>query len=147
MPRGSGRQNKLTGQVGEDLVDAELARRQHVVTTFAGNLPEFDVSASDVSGKHVSVQVKSTSFQDWQFDISRFCRITFRGKQQIATNKYKISTDSRGKEPGWDCSPWLGRSDSLFLPSDCFIDQFGTMWSILESCTQLNIATFTVPFV
>jgi hypothetical protein len=41
----SGRSSKLTGQVGEFLVCAELGRRGILATPFAGNVPEFDVIA------------------------------------------------------------------------------------------------------
>lgn len=79
----SGRANRLTGQVGEYLVVAELARRGYIATTFAGNVPEYDIVATDEKGKHLSIQVKCTTSKTWQFDISRFCEITFDGDQQI----------------------------------------------------------------
>ena len=41
----TGSANKLTGQVGEFLVCAELGRRGMFATPFAGNVPEFDVVA------------------------------------------------------------------------------------------------------
>jgi hypothetical protein len=39
----SGLSNKLAGQVGEFLVCAELGRRGFIATSFAGNVPEFDL--------------------------------------------------------------------------------------------------------
>ena len=82
MPR-SGRQNRLTSQVGEYLVVAELARRGLIATTFAGNVPDYDVVATDEHGRHVSVQVKTSNSDSWQFNISSFCSIRFQGKRQI----------------------------------------------------------------
>ena len=79
-----GRSNKLVGQTGEYLVAAELSRRGYIATTFTGNVPDYDVVASDERGKHVSVQVKTSRSPSWQFgDISRFCKISFKGKRQI----------------------------------------------------------------
>ena len=81
--RRSGRANKLTGQVGEYLVAAELARRDLIATTFTGNVPHFDIVASDSEGHHVSVQVKTSKSDSWQFTMDRYCRIRFKGERQV----------------------------------------------------------------
>lgn len=81
---GTGRSNKLVGQTGEYLVAAELSRRGLIATTFTGNVPHYDIIASDENGRHVSVQVKAKRAGSWQFgDIRQFCDITFQGKRQI----------------------------------------------------------------
>ena len=80
----TGRSNKLVGQTGEYLVAAELSRRGLIATTFTGNVPHYDIIASNEDGKHVSVQVKASRGSSWQFgDITRFCDIQFKGKKQI----------------------------------------------------------------
>jgi Holliday junction resolvase-like predicted endonuclease len=80
----TGRRNKLIGQTGEYLVAAELSRRGLIATTFTGNVPDYDIIASNEMGKHVSVQVKASSGASWQFgDITRFCEIAFKGHRQI----------------------------------------------------------------
>ncbi len=79
----TGRHTKLVGQAGEYLVAGELARRGYIATTFAGNVPDFDIVASNESGLHVSVQVKTISGSNWQFTIKRFCDISFEGTKQI----------------------------------------------------------------
>jgi hypothetical protein len=80
----TGRSNKLVGQTGEYLVAAELSRRGLIATTFTGNVPHYDIIASNEHGKHVSVQVKASRGSSWQFgDITRFCEISFKGKRQI----------------------------------------------------------------
>lgn len=81
--RRSGRRNKLTGQVGEYLVAAELARRGLIATTFTGNVPHYDIVASDATGRHVSVQVKTSTATSWQFSFDRFCNVRFEGSRQI----------------------------------------------------------------
>jgi len=79
-----GRSNKLVGQTGEYLVAAELSRRGLIATTFTGNVPHYDIIASDEDGRHVSVQVKAIRGGSWQFsNITQFCDITFDGKRQI----------------------------------------------------------------
>jgi Holliday junction resolvase-like predicted endonuclease len=71
--KGTGRNNKLVGQTGEYLVAAELSRLGYIATTFTGNVPDYDIIASNKMGKHVSVQVKTSSGSSWQFgDISRY---------------------------------------------------------------------------
>ena len=78
-----GRSNKLVGQTGEYLVAAEFSRRGLIATTFTGNVPHYDIVASDESGRHVSVQVKASRNGSWQFNISNFCEIEFSGDRQI----------------------------------------------------------------
>lgn len=79
----TGRQNKLIGQAGEYLVAAELSRRGLIATTFAGNVPHYDIIASSETGRHVSVQVKTISGPNWQFArVDQFADIKFEGHAQ-----------------------------------------------------------------
>lgn len=57
--KGKGRRFKITGQVGEYLVAAELCRRGYIATTFSGNVPEFDILATDEKLKTTPIQVKT----------------------------------------------------------------------------------------
>jgi len=87
---GTGRNNKLVGQTGEYLVAAELSRRGYIATTFTGNVPDYDIIASNEKGKHVSVQVKASSGSSWQFgDISRYFEISYKGRRQIVGHPKK----------------------------------------------------------
>ena len=80
----TGRSNKLVGQTGEYLVAAELSRRGLIATTFTGNVPHYDIIASDETGRHVSVQVKAARGGSWQFgDITHYCDIKFKGQRQL----------------------------------------------------------------
>jgi hypothetical protein len=80
----TGRSNKLVGQTGEYLIAAELSRRGLIATTFTGNVPHYDIIASDEGGRHVSVQVKASRGPSWQFgDITQYCDIAFDGKRQV----------------------------------------------------------------
>jgi hypothetical protein len=51
----TGRSRKIVGQTGEYLVAAELSRRGLIATTFTGNVPNYDIIASDETGRHVSI--------------------------------------------------------------------------------------------
>jgi len=64
----SGRSNKLTQQIGEYLVCAELARRGFIATAFSGNVPTFDVLASDDQCRTVPIQVKASRGESWRSD-------------------------------------------------------------------------------
>lgn len=80
----TGRSNKLVGQTGEYLVAAELSRRGLIATTFTGNVPHYDIIASDEIGRHVSVQVKASRGPTWQFgNITLYCDIAFDGERQV----------------------------------------------------------------
>ena len=67
----TGRDNKLVGAAGEYLVAAELCRRGLIATTFTGNVPHYDIVASDAKGRHVSIQVKASRSGSWQFKVLR----------------------------------------------------------------------------
>lgn len=91
----SGRDNKLVGATGEYLVAAELCRRGLIATTFTGNVPHYDIIASDEKGRHVSAQVKASRSGSWQFgDVSKFFAVAFDGQKQ-KTGKAKESPVER----------------------------------------------------
>ena len=119
----TGRSTKLVGQAGEYLVAAELSRRGLIATTFTGNVPHYDIIASDENGRHVSVQVKTTRSGSWQFgDMSMFCDITFDGKRQIVGRAKKspvrglvcvfVRLNTYGEDRFY-ISPWLKLRDIL----------------------------------
>lgn len=54
----NGRGNQLTKQVGEYLVAAELARRGFLAATFTGNVPHYDILATDAGGCTLPIQVQ-----------------------------------------------------------------------------------------
>ena len=71
----TGRQNKLTGQVAEHLVCAELGRRGYIATPFAGNVPTFDIVAVDAACRAVPVQVKATRGNNWPTDARHWMHL------------------------------------------------------------------------
>ncbi len=83
----TGRSNQLTKQVGEYLVACELARRGLLVATFSGNVPDFDLIATDLKGISCPIQVKTIRGGAWQFSIDKFVEITFDGQKQVVGRK------------------------------------------------------------
>jgi len=79
----TGRSTKLTGAIGEFLVSAELCRRGLLATPFSGNVPHYDIIASDEFGGHLVIQVKAINKANWQFDVDKFVEVTMRGDRQI----------------------------------------------------------------
>ena len=79
----TGRGNQLTMQVGEYLVAAEVCRRGFIATTFTGNVPHYDIIASNATGRHQAIQVKAILGHSWQFDIRTFVDVQLEGKSQI----------------------------------------------------------------
>ena|ERR1017187_5024102 len=73
----SGRSNKLAGQIGEYLVCAELGRRGFIATPFSGNVPTFDVLATDELCRTVPIQVKATRSDKWPSDARTWMNIEF----------------------------------------------------------------------
>jgi hypothetical protein len=91
-----GRKNQLTKQIGEYLVAAELCRRGLIATTFTGNVPDFDIIATNESFKTIPIQVKTIWDKGaWQFDGSKFLDITFEadGIQKIIGKKNLSNPD------------------------------------------------------
>lgn len=85
-----GRRNKITGQIGEYLASAELARRGYVVTTFAGNVPEFDIIAVDDKLRSFPIQVKAIRGGSWQFDAREYIDITLHNNIQTIHGKKRL---------------------------------------------------------
>ena len=79
----TGRDNQLTKQVGEYLVAAEVCRRGFIATTFTGNVPHYDIIASNATGRHQAIQVKAIKGGAWQFDSRTFMNIRLEGKKQV----------------------------------------------------------------
>jgi hypothetical protein len=74
---------QLTKQVGEYLVAAEVCRRGFIATTFTGNVPHYDIIASNTTGRHQAIQVKAINGGSWQFDFRVFAEIELTGKRQV----------------------------------------------------------------
>lgn len=79
----SGRSNQLTKQVGEYLVAAEVCRRGFIATTFTGNVPFYDIVASNATGGHQAIQVKAINGGSWQFDVRTFANVSLDGSRQV----------------------------------------------------------------
>ncbi len=87
----TGRSNQLIKQIGEYLVACELARQGFLVATFSGNVPDFDLIATDSNGSSCPIQVKAIKGGAWQFSIDKFAHITFEGNKQIIGEKKPLS--------------------------------------------------------
>ncbi len=79
--------NKLVGQIGEFLVCAELGRRGLVATPFSGNVPLYDVVATNDQAVSVPIQVKTNNGGDWQFNAGRYLEIDFDPDSGVQTVK------------------------------------------------------------
>jgi hypothetical protein len=89
----SGRSTKIIGATGEYLVAAELSRRGLIATTFTGNVPDYDIVATDTEFRTVLVQVKAISGSSWQFDFRRFADVALEGKRQIFQRPVKLKRE------------------------------------------------------
>lgn len=87
----TGYETQLTRQIGEHLVVAKLGRLGIIATPFAGNVPNFDLLASDLSGHSLPIQVKAINGFAYQFSATAFLDIEFDGNNQIVRGKKKLS--------------------------------------------------------
>jgi hypothetical protein len=86
----TGRSMQLTKQVGEYLVCAELCRRGLIATTFAGNVPDFDVLAINEKLETIPIQVKTITKGAWQFDAKTFLEISISNGTQKVERKISL---------------------------------------------------------
>jgi len=97
MRKMKGSEMQRTRQIGEYLVAAKLMEKGWYATTFTGNVPLFDIVATNDLGKTIKVQVKTVKTGDWQFDMKHFVEI-------------KIDSTNRSQEMG----------EMVKLPSDLY---------------------------
>jgi len=87
----TGRSNQLIKQIGEYLVACELARQGFLVATFSGNVPDFDLIATDFKGSSCPIQVKTIKGGSWQFSIDKFADVSLDGDRQRLGRKKPLS--------------------------------------------------------
>ena len=85
--------NQLVGQIGENLVVAELGRRSVVATTFARNVPDIDILAFR-NGKTAALQVKAWKKGDVSFNAADYISIRFEDKKQIVEGYVDSADDN-----------------------------------------------------
>jgi hypothetical protein len=84
-----GLKNKLTGQIGEHLVTAELGRMGITATPFSGNVPDIDILAH-ANGITSHIQAKAINpNSSWQLDVRKFLNVvkTPKGQKVLGINK------------------------------------------------------------
>ncbi len=79
----------LKGIIGENLVTAELARRDIVASTLAGNIPDIDILAYK-NGKTIPLQVKTHTKGSLHVNVANYLEIEFQGKKQIIKGLKKL---------------------------------------------------------
>src|SRR5438309_9155054 len=85
----TGRDKQLVKQIGEYLVASELGRLGFVATTFAGNVPIFDILAVNQQLMTWPIQVKTIRTGDWQLNAEDYIRIRHQedGTQNLLGKK------------------------------------------------------------
>lgn len=89
-----GRSNNLLRQVGEHLVCAELGRRGFTATPFSGNVPTFDVLATDDQCRTVPIQVKASSGSNWRSDAQQWMDLQLDLTSGIQHNKGPLKIEN-----------------------------------------------------
>lgn len=150
----TGRSNKLVGQTGEYLVAAELSRRGLIATTFTGNVPHYDIIASNERGQHISVQVKASRSSSWQFgDIRCFCDISFKGKRQLVGKPNRppvsrlivvfVKIDPNGSD-GFFILPWQRLRDLVVKGHKAYLARHNGMRAHSDDCFVITRVCFAV---
>ncbi len=83
----------LSRQIGENLVVAELGRKEILATAFAGNVPDIDLLAYK-DGKSIPIQIKSLRSGSLRTNAKDYLEINFDGeKQEIVGKRSDIDLD------------------------------------------------------
>jgi hypothetical protein len=85
---------QLVRQIGEHLVVSKLGRMGIIATPFAGNVPDYDILASDTEGKSIPIQVKAIRSSSWQFSITSFLSVEVKTTKQIVLGKVKLTNSN-----------------------------------------------------
>ena len=80
---------QLAGQIGENLLVAELGRRGIVATTFTGNVPDIDVLAYQ-GGKSIQIQVEALRKGNLSVRADQYLDMEFDGNIQVIKGKNDI---------------------------------------------------------
>lgn len=130
----TGQSMQLAKQIGEYLTAAELCRKGFVAATFSGNVPHYDILASDESGKKIAVQVKTIRGGSWQFDARKFVNIAMSGNKQVLGAKKKepypnllcvfILLDNYGSDKFY-IFPWKELQDMKINGYKIWLDKHG----------------------
>jgi hypothetical protein len=86
----TGLSNKLTGQIGEYLVCAELGRRGLIATPFSGNVPEYDLLVCDDALHSLPVQVKTTRGNSWPSRADLWLKIEIDEEEKRQVNQGRV---------------------------------------------------------
>ena len=78
----TGRSNKITQQVGEFLVSAELGKQGLIATPFAGNVPKFDIIVADEYCRTLPIQVKASNSDSWKSTATEWMKINYNEKTE-----------------------------------------------------------------
>jgi hypothetical protein len=131
----TGWNNQLIKQVGEYLVACELALRGLLVTTFSGNVPDFDLIVTDPKGSSCPIQVKTVKGGSWQFSIDKFADISFDVSKQLIGDKkplpipqlvcvFVIASEKYGGDQFFVLE-WSKVQDILIENHKCWLDAHG----------------------
>ena len=78
--------NQLTRQISENLVVAELGRREIVATTFSGSVPDIDILAYK-NRTSIPLQVKAVKKGNLSVNAKDYLDIEFDGDKQKVKGK------------------------------------------------------------
>lgn len=87
----TGHDNKLTGQIGEFLVCAELGRRGIIATPFSGNVPNFDLLVASLEGGSAAIQVKASRGNSWSTQANLWLQLRLEDNKQIENGPVMIT--------------------------------------------------------
>lgn len=131
----TGRKIQLTKQIGEYLVCAELCKRGFYATTFSGNIPYFDVVATNDKNETKFIQVKTIRHGDWQLNAKSFLDISFPSVNKQKVNGKKIipiadlicifvKLDEKGKDEFY-IFKWKNLQNRIFKGYSKYLEKIG----------------------
>lgn len=105
------------GRAGELYVAAEIHRRGGYAVTFAGNMPDIDILACDMTkSRRISIQVKTRSAGSWH---AHFGRDAAQCSEDPGEDSFWIFVDLSSDHPEYFVTPrWWMRNDIWKVHTD-----------------------------
>lgn len=108
--------NQQVGRAGELFVAAEIHRRGGYAVTFAGNMPDIDMLASDRDNTHrVSIQVKTKGSNSAGWQTSTRHRLSSESADSaVFAGRFWVLVDLRPTYPGFYVMPELWIRNDIY---------------------------------
>ena len=121
-----------------------------MATPFSGNVPHYDIIASDERGGHLVIQVKAINKLNWQFDASKFVEITMAGDRQVLGSRVEepyanlycvfVALGDDNTKDRYFIFPWIELADTIVHHHTKYLAKHGGVRPRAPKSTHCSIS-------